>query len=122
MKITSILLWVQENQLSAKFYKKIGFDVVRSTDDHSVVKLNGFELTLVSMRDEEPFTNDSMTPDKGRGMYIYVHTDNVDEIYDEFVNKGLQPATTPKNWEWGNREFIIKDPDGYKLCFWQPIL
>ena len=42
MKITSLLFWVQENELSAKFYKKIGFDVVHSEYDHSVVSLEDF--------------------------------------------------------------------------------
>ena len=120
MQITGLLFWVQENQLSVKFYKKLGFDVVRSEDDHSVVKLNGFEITLVNMRDEDTFARDSMSSDKGRGMYVYIRTDNVDDKYKELVDIGLKPATEPKDWDWGNREFIIKDPDGYKLCFWQP--
>ena len=117
----SLLFWVQENGLSAKFYKKLGFDVIRSTDDHSVVTLNGFEITLVNMRDEDKFAKDSMSGDKGRGVYVYIRTDNVDEKYSVLINQGFRPATEPKDWRWGNREFILKDPDGYKLCFWQPI-
>jgi uncharacterized glyoxalase superfamily protein PhnB len=121
MKITSILFWVQENHISEKFYKKLGFNIINSDDEHSVVSLNGFELTLVNMRDEEKFSNDSMSSDKGRGMYIYIRVDNVDDNYEEMIKIGLHPATEPKDWKWGNREFILKDPDGYKLCFWQPI-
>ena len=121
MKITGLILWVQENNLSAKFYKKLGFDVVRADDDHTVVSLKGFEVTLVSMRDEDKFSKDSMSSNKGRGMHIYVHVDDVDVKHQELVTKGIKPATRPKDWEWGSREFIIKDPDGYKLCFWQQI-
>jgi uncharacterized glyoxalase superfamily protein PhnB len=121
MEITSLLFWVQENTLSTKFYKKIGFDVVRSADDHSVVTLNSFEITLVNMRDEDKFAKDSMSGDKGRGVYMYIKVDDVDAKYKELENQGFKPTTKPKDWEWGNREFILKDPDGYKLCFWQPI-
>jgi uncharacterized glyoxalase superfamily protein PhnB len=121
MKITSLLLWVQENSLSTKFYKKLGFEVVRSADDHSVVALNGFEIILVNMRDEDAFAKDAMSADKGRGMYVYIKVDDVDTKYKELVSQGFEPATQPKDWQWGNREFILKDPDGYKLCFWQPI-
>jgi uncharacterized glyoxalase superfamily protein PhnB len=120
MKITNLTLWVQENKLSEKFYKKVGFSVERSDDEHTTVSLNGFMLDLVSMRDEQPFTRDSMAGDKGRGVYIYLCVDNVDATYQDFLSKGLQPYTQPKDWPWGNREFILKDPDGYKLCFWQP--
>lgn len=121
MKITNLLFWVQENGLSTKFYKKLGFDVVRSADDHSVVALNGFEITLVNMRDEDKFAKDSMSGDKGRGVYVYIKVDDVDAKYKELNELGLAPATEPKDWEWGNREFILKDPDGYKLCLWQPL-
>lgn len=120
MKVTNLLFWVQENRLSAKFYKKLGFDVVGEDDDHSVVALQGFKIILVNMRDEDKFAKDSMSADKGRGMYVYIRVDDVDEKYRELTVMGLHPATEPKNWEWGNREFILKDLDGYKLCFWQP--
>ena len=121
MRITSLLLWVQENEISAKFYKKLGFDIIHAEDDHSVVALNGFELTLVSMRDEDMFARDSMSSDKGRGLYVYIRAEDVDDKHRQLLALGLQPATEPKDWKWGNREFILKDPDGYKLCFWQPI-
>jgi len=121
MRVTSLLLWVQENKLSEKFYKKLGFNVKRSDDKYSVVQLGGFEITLVNMRDEAEFAKDSMASEKGRGMYIYIQVDNVDAKYDELLKSGIRPVTKPRDWEWGNREFIVKDPDGYKLCFWHPI-
>lgn len=119
MKITNLLFWVQENKLSEKFYKKIGFEVWSSDDVHSVVGVQGFGIDLVSMRDEAKFARDSMSGDKGRGMYVYIATNDVDAKYKELTEMGMSP-TQPQDWEWGNREFVVKDPDGYKLCFWQP--
>lgn len=119
MKITSILFWVQENRVSEKFYRKVGFEVVRSDEEVSVVKLGGFQITLVNMRDEEKFSRDSMAGEKGKGMYVYIQVDDVDAKHQELINNGLNPATEPRDWDWGNREFILKDPDGYKFCFWQ---
>lgn len=118
MHMTHLILWVQENKLSEKFYKKLGFEAISSDDDHSLVTLNGCMLDLVSMRDEEPFTRDALAGDKGRGMYICIHTDTIDGLYAELEKRNLSP-TKPKDWPWGNREFVVKDPDGYKLCFWQ---
>lgn len=120
MKITSLLFWVQENSISTKFYKKLGFDVVRANDDHSVVAIDGFKIMLVSMRDDDKFAGDSMYSEKGRGMYVYIGVSDVDTKYKELTDLGFNP-TKPKNWQWGNREFVLKDPDGYKLCFWQQI-
>lgn len=121
MEITGLVLWTLDNTISVKFYRKLGFDVVESNDRHTVVRLGSFELFLVSARDEAEFNTDSLAANKGKGMYIYVHADNVDALYKQLVEKGLTPRTEPRDWDWGNREFIIKDPDGYKLCFWQKI-
>lgn len=121
MKVTNILLWVQENKLSEKFYRKLGFEILQSDDDHSMVSLHGFIIDLVSMRDEERFAKDSMSADKGRGVYLYIHVDDIDAKHEELIAAGFNPASQPKDWPWGNREFILKDPDGYKLCFWRAL-
>ncbi len=122
MKFTNILFWVQENKLSEKFYKKLGFEVVQSDEETSTVRLDGFELVLVNMRDEAMFAKDAIAGEKGIGMYIYLKVDDVDAFHAKLQQIGIKPHTEPKNWPWGNREFIVKDPDGYKLCFWQKSL
>jgi catechol 2,3-dioxygenase-like lactoylglutathione lyase family enzyme len=120
MNITHLVLWVQDNKVSEKFYKKLGFTVEQSDDEHSLVSLPGFKLDFVSMRDDDKFARDSMAAEKGLGMYIYVSVDDVDAKHDELTALGFTGATKPKDWPWGNREFILRDPDGYKLCFWKP--
>lgn len=121
MKFTNILLWVRENKESERFYKKLGFEVTASTAGYSEVKLGSFEIVLVNMRDEEEFAGDSIAGEKGKGMYIYIHVDDVDAHYAKLVASGFTPRTEPRDWEWGNREFVLKDPDGYKLVFWHEL-
>lgn len=122
MKITNLVMWVQDASLSVKFYKKLGFTVVRSTEQSASVRLDQFELVLVTMRDEEEFNEDALSSVKGKGVYIYVHVDeNVDSFYHKLIQNGVTPRTEPRDWPWGNREFIVEDPDGYKLCYYQEL-
>ena len=109
-----------DNTLSVKFYKKLGFEVRETDDRGSVVALGNFKIYLMSMRDEAEFATDSLAPNKGKGIYVYIYVDDVDTKYAELTKVGIHPRTEPRDWGWGNREFIIKDPDGYKLCFWAP--
>ena len=120
MNATGLLFWVQENKTSEKFYKKLGFSVIRSDEEVSIVDLNGFTITLLNMRNDEEFNRDSLAGSKGKGMYVYIRVKDVDDFFISIKGKSIQPRTEPRDWPWGNREFIIKDPDGYKLCFWQP--
>ena len=64
------------------------------------------------------------------GNLVYVRVDNVDALYTHFVERGSQttdaddyPALTIPltDQTWGMREFSVRDPDGNKLTFGQPI-
>lgn len=121
MRFTHILLWVADNTLSEKFYKKLGFEVTYSDDQYSEVMLGDFKIGLITMRDEEEFAGDAIGAPKGKGMYIYIATDDVDKTYKRCVDCSLTPVNMPRDWGWGNREFVIKDPDGYKLCIFSKI-
>lgn len=121
MKVTGLVLWVQDNTLSVKFYKRLGFEVSESDERHSTVGLNDFVINLVSMRDEDEFNRDSLSSDKGRGAYLYIRVDDVDGEYELLNKNGVKAHTEPRDWGWGNREFVVKDPDGYKIVFWQPV-
>lgn len=119
MKVTNLVFWVQDATLSVKFYRKLGFDVASETERDTTVRLRDFDIMLVTMRDEEEFNSDSLAGSKGQGMYVYINVDDVDDKYVELTKLGITPRSKPRDWPWGNREFVVKDPDGYKLCFWQ---
>ena len=119
MKVTNLLFWVSDNTLSEKFYKKVGFTVDHSDDEYSEVALEGFKIGLITMRDESEFTADSLAGERGKGMYVYISVEDVDAWHVELSRAGIKSVAEPRDWPWGNREFVVKDPDGYKLCFWQ---
>ena len=50
---------------------------------------------------------------------LYFSVDDVDEAYKSLRAKGLKPSSEPKDRPWGNREFVIRDPDGYKLVIFK---
>ncbi len=122
MKIANLVLWVADATLSVKWYRKIGFEVVNVTDRDATVRCGGFDIMLVTMRDEEEFNEDSLAGDKGKGMYIYINIDYTDAKYAKLIQFGITPSSEPRDWPWGNRKFVVHDLDGYKLCFWQKIV
>jgi len=48
---------------------------------------------------------------------VYVNVENVDEFHAGLLATGLKLSSEPKDSPWGNCEFIIHDPDGFKLVF-----
>jgi catechol 2,3-dioxygenase-like lactoylglutathione lyase family enzyme len=55
------------------------------------------------------------------GRVIFYFAD-VDALYDHALAAGYQPATAPRDAEWGERFFHLTDPDGHELSFARPLL
>jgi predicted lactoylglutathione lyase len=89
MKITNLVLWVQDATLSYKFYKKLGFEVGEVNDRHALVRCGDFEIQLITMRNEDEFNKDSLASQKGLGMYIRINVENVDDMYAHVQKLGL---------------------------------
>jgi Glyoxalase/Bleomycin resistance protein/Dioxygenase superfamily len=45
--------------------------------------------------------------------------DDIDGFHKGVVSAGLKPLSEPVAQPSGNREFVLRDPDGYKLAFFQ---
>ncbi|CAM4007245.1 VOC family protein [Flavobacterium cucumis] len=48
----------------------------------------------------------------GKGVYLTIEVENVDEIYKQLKDKGVQMEIEIRNEPWGDRHFAIKDPNG----------
>lgn len=116
--VAGFLILVSDLKKSEQFYKDLGFEVNNSGGMTSA-KLNWFRIWMVDQK-ESNFQQD-VERFKGGGIYIYLRVDDVDQTYQDLKKKGFEPSSEPKDWPWGNREFALKDPDGYKLVFYQPI-
>lgn len=115
--INSILLYASNLSKSHEFYKKLGFITNKNVDFVEAV-LDDFILTLFD-QNKVHFKEEAKIKPKGAGLFIMIKTDGVDEYYKTIKEMGLKPSSKPKDWPWGNREFAIKDPDGYKLVFFE---
>ena len=124
-KIDILTLYVADHLKSSEFYESLGFKISHSGDDMAIVEIAGFKLWLVNQEAAEgnkEFEQDAFAKQKGAGLYIYINVDNIDGYYQGLVDKGYQPSNEPRDWPWGNREFVLRDPDRYKLCFYQQIV
>jgi catechol 2,3-dioxygenase-like lactoylglutathione lyase family enzyme len=126
MKMTSIsgiVSYVKNTKKTAEFYETLGFMVSRRDQDLVSVRLNWFWLDFLPQdkEDKPNFKEEAALENKGAGQFLYIKVENVDAFYEVVLAKKLKPSSVPRNWPWGNREFVIRDPDGYKLVFFQKL-
>ncbi|MGC4035040.1 MAG: VOC family protein [Chitinophagaceae bacterium] len=119
MKLTKLtpMLQVDDLQKTIDFYT----DVLRFTcDAHekgwgwASLSLDGIEIMIALPNQHLPYHESLLTGS------IYLRTENVDLWWDQLQNK-TEIVYPVEDFEYGMREFAIRDCNGYILQFGQPI-
>jgi len=53
----------------------------------------------------------------GDHLDAYLVVSGVDELYDEFIGRGVTILRALEQRPWGTRDFYVEDPDRHILCF-----
>ncbi|MBI4128619.1 MAG: VOC family protein [Parcubacteria group bacterium] len=104
---------------TARFYEQLGF-TVEKTADTVRIKLGDFTLAFID-ENQTPIKKEAGVTPKGVGVFTYIEVENVDTYFQSLKEKGIPTSSEPRNWPWGKREFVVRDPDGYKLVFYSLI-
>jgi catechol 2,3-dioxygenase-like lactoylglutathione lyase family enzyme len=119
--ISGLTCYVKDIAVTADFYEALGFRFGKRDASRLTIYLNWFWMEFVAQDEEDKseFQKEATSDNKGAGMFVNVKVENVDEFYEGALAKGLTPSSEPRDWPWGRREFVLRDPDGYKLVFFQ---
>jgi len=113
--ISAVTLGTHEMSRTVRFYRALGFEVLHG----------GEESQFTSFQAGTSYLNLIVQPAERRwsrwGRVIFYVAD-VDALYDRALVAGYQPATAPRDAEWGERFFHLFDPDGHELSFARPLL
>jgi catechol 2,3-dioxygenase-like lactoylglutathione lyase family enzyme len=113
--ISGVNCYVRDLSRTAEFYEALGFRRGKEEADRLTFYVNWFFVT---------FSNDDQAEDaelanKGAGVFLHIKVDDIEDFYSGVVSKGMKPASEPKKRRNGGREFLLRDPDGYKLVFFE---
>lgn len=109
ISVSSLLYYVSDIDKTKEFYEALGFQFDTKAD-RVVTFLNWFSIEF--RKAEGPAQANS-------GEYVYVKVDSVDEMKARLEAKGIKPAGEPKDVGGGVTELQVRDPDGYRLTFFQ---
>lgn len=126
MKVNSIsglTCYVDSLDATADFYAKLGFRMGERSERTLTCYVNWFSMqfVLASQEEKAEFQEEAQAGPRGTGIYINIKVDAIDEFYKGVLAADMKPSTEPRDWPWGNREFVLRDPDGYKLVFFQKL-
>jgi len=118
--ISGITCYVKDLSKTAEFYEAIGFRRGKEPD-RITFYVNWFFVTFIAQdrEDDAELRKEAELPTKGAGLFVYVKVDDVEDFHKAVLSKGMKPDGEPQARPSGNREFVLRDPDGYKLTFFQ---
>lgn len=119
--ISGIHCCVKDLTRSAEFYEAIGFRRGKQERDRLTFYVNWFFVTLMSPDQESDaeLKKEAKHANKGSGLFLYIKVDDIEEFYKGTIARGMKPLGEPQKRLSGSREFVLRDPDGYKLVFFE---
>lgn len=109
ISVSSLLYYVKDIDKTKEFYEKLGFFFDKKPDK-VVTYLNWFSIEF--RQADKQMTNDC-------GEFVYVKVDSVEEMQKRLESKGIKPESSPTAVGGGVKELQVRDPDGYRLTFFE---
>lgn len=115
------LLMVSDIQRSTLFYcDGLGFQFTQSWESKGKLAWCRIEHGDAALMLQQDCEADALTNQRGKGVTFYFICDDADIIYHEAKENNIE-ASKPEAAFYGMNQTFITDPDGYALCFENPI-
>jgi catechol 2,3-dioxygenase-like lactoylglutathione lyase family enzyme len=119
--ISGVSYYVKDLSKTAKFYEALGFRRGKEESGRATFYVNWFFVTLVAQdqADDPELRKEAKAAAKGAGTFLHIKVDDIEDFHKGVKANGMKPDGEPEAVASGNREFVLRDPDGYKLLFFQ---
>lgn len=117
---------------SKDFYTNVlGFEIIyeRPEEDFAMLGLDGVQIMIEAYNDKSrSWIAGALERPLGRGMNLQIEVGDIDTLYER-IKTEQYPIFQEKEEKWyrvnhketGNRQFVVQDPDGYMLRFYQDL-
>lgn len=113
MKLNAGIVTSKLAETKAFYTKTLGFGVTFENEFYLLLHTPGggseISFLLPDHPSQQPLFHRAF---RGQGMYLTIEVENVDKLYKELKNKGVQIEIDLRDEPWGNRHFAISDPNG----------
>ena len=119
-------LSVSNIENSIEFYKILGFKIEyeRIENKFMFISMGEIQFMLQEISENDKWNIAPLSYPFGNGVNFQLEVENVQNIYEKIKNSKYEIAfEIEENWYrqddklLGNKEFLVKDPDGYLLRF-----
>ncbi len=117
-------------EVSVRFYtEKLGFDLIRmereavSGGERATFAIVGVGNAVMMLADQSLYVRggEGLATPRGVGIDVRIVVDDVDAVYQRATDNDVTIVHDIGDRPYGLRDFIIRDPDGFRLRFAAPV-
>lgn len=99
---------------SKTFYQDIlGFDITFENEFYLLMHRVNHQVEISFLLPNHPSQKPLFQSQfQGQGIYLTIEVEDVDKVYQEIKDKGVEIVIEIRDETWGDRHFAIQDPNG----------
>ncbi|MBO9611478.1 MAG: VOC family protein [Dyadobacter sp.] len=113
MKLNAGIITSKLAETKAFYTGTLGFGVTFENEFYLLLHVPGggseISFLLPDHPSQQPLFQKAF---QGQGTYLTIEVEDVDELYKELKNKGVEIKIDIRDEPWGDRHFAIQDPNG----------
>ncbi|PWV57030.1 VOC family protein [Chitinophaga sp. S165] len=116
MKLNAGIVTSKLAESKAFYTNVLGFGVTFENDFYLLLHTPGRKAEISFLLPDHPSQQSLFhQPFNGTGMYLTIEVEDVDKIYKEIKQKGIEIKIDLRDEPWGDRHFAITDPNGVNI-------
>ncbi len=113
MKLNAGIITEKMKETKTFYQEILGFGVTFENEFYLLMHTPGHEAQLSFLLPDHPSQQPLFQPRfKGEGRYLTIEVDDVDGLYKQIKDKGVDIKIDIRDEPWGDRHFAIQDPNG----------
>lgn len=116
-----LILYTDNLEATETFYKQLGIAITEKDKRKLVFTLGSLELHFNTNEPVPEYSHLFHQQERGAGIIFGIEVANVEEQYNKLKTMDLKILSPIINAPWGTKEFMVNDPNGYHIVFWQEI-
>lgn len=113
MRLNAGILTDKLVESKAFYTETLGFGITFENEFylllHTPNQESEISFLLPNHPSQQPFFH---KPFQGQGLFLTIEVEDVDTIYADLKNKGIEMKIDIRDEPWGDRHFAIQDPNG----------
>jgi predicted enzyme related to lactoylglutathione lyase len=116
-----LVLYTNDLDKTENFYKELDVEISERNERKLVFKIGDLELHFNTDEPIKEYASNFSQSPRGAGIIFGIEIDNVDQYYSKLKSTNANILSSIIKAPWETREFLVNDPNGYHIVFWQEI-